>query len=220
MYLDLVKRMFKRSIGTSLYLFILAVSLFGLSLYDIVKLGNAVILPSNSYIFALTIDDPVALAMALSTLAVSLFIDDRNSGLLEYILASGYTKEKTITNYVITMIIPSVILEGAESLVLALLINNITYFPLMLVNSLGLTWLTFSLTSYINYLQRTPTSSRITLGSYIGLTLLLFYIFVLPHFMKSADLIITVLGLSMFISSVFFIVFITRYMKPEKLLPP
>ncbi|MBB5255048.1 hypothetical protein D1869_05795 [Sulfurisphaera ohwakuensis] len=120
---------------------------------------------------------PSLFGIMFSSLAVGLFIDDRQNGLLEFLVAEGFKPEKIFYIYAVSYLLVSVPIDALISGILGVFIHNLAYFVILLTNSIGISWIVVPVSMYFAYLQRVTGSSRSLLGTYIGVGLLFVLIY-------------------------------------------
>lgn len=208
----LIKRMIKRNIFyTSISLSIVGV----MTGIDINTLSKIIQVSPN--ILSITIITPAIYALLFSNLTSLLFVDDRRSGLLEYLLSTGYTAKSLFLSYILAYAIITLPVIFIISIIYLLLLKSAYYFAITLLSSLGISLLPVSLSLYITYFQKVSPSGRATSGSFVAIALLIIYI-LLPTYTTDVKLWTTILSIITFSASLLLINLFAILIKPEKLI--
>ena len=167
-YATFIKRMVNRSRAVTAFFLALSIATLVLDLHNIpeIKIVTPIILTTS-------LISPSLFGIMFSSLAVGLFADDRQSGLLEFLVAEGLKPEKIFYIYTVSYLLVSVPIDAIISGILGFFIHNLTYFVILLTNSIGISWIVVPISVYFAYLQRVTGSSRSPLGTFIGFGLLL-----------------------------------------------
>ena len=211
-----LKRMIKRSYSTTIYFLVASIILLIINIYEIVKIK--IILP---FILISLLMSPSFFGIMFSSLTVSLFIDDRQNGLLEFFIAEGIKPRKIYYEYVLAFLLISIPITVIVSVILGLLVSNLYYMILILINSIGISWMIIPPSLYLSYLQKIAGSSRSPLGTYIGFTILLSYIYS-GTIIKSAIGIQNLMlyaGITILLIAILLTIVIGYTIKSEKLIP-
>jgi len=211
-----LKRMIKRSYSTTIYFLIASIILLIINIYEIVTIK--IILP---FILISLLMSPSFFGIMFSSLTVSLFIDDRQNGLLEFFIAEGIKPRKIYYEYVLAFLLISIPITVIVSVILGLLVSNLYYMILILINSIGISWMIIPPSLYLSYLQKIAGSSRSPLGTYIGFTILLSYIYS-GTIIKSAIGIQNLMlyaGITILLIAILLTIVIGYTIKSEKLIP-
>ena len=211
-----LKRMIKRSYSTTIYFLVASIILLIINIYEIVTIK--IILP---FILISLLMSPSFFGIMLSSLTVSLFIDDRQNGLLEFFIAEGIKPRKIYYEYVLAFLLISIPITVIVSVILGLLVSNLYYMILILINSIGISWMIIPPSLYLSYLQKIAGSSRSPLGTYIGFTILLSYIYS-GTIIKSAIGIQNLMlyaGITILLIAILLTIVIGYTIKSEKLIP-
>jgi len=211
-----LKRMIKRSYSTTIYFLIASIILLIIDIYEIVTIK--IILP---FILISLLMSPSIFGIMFSSLTVSLFIDDRQNGLLEFFIAEGIKPRKIYYEYVLAFLLISIPITVIVSVILGLLVSNLYYMILILINSIGISWMIIPPSLYLSYLQKIAGSSRSPLGTYIGFTILLSYIYS-GTIIKSAIGIQNLMlyaGITILLIAILLTIVIGYTIKSEKLIP-
>jgi len=112
-----LKRMIKRSYSTTIYFLIASIILLIINIYEIVTIK--IILP---FILISLLMSPSFFGIMFSSLTVSLFIDDRQNGLLEFFIAEGIKPRKIYYEYVLAFLLISIPITVIVSVILGLLV--------------------------------------------------------------------------------------------------
>jgi len=208
--------MIKRSYSTTIYFLIASIILLIINIYEIVTIK--IILP---FILISLLMSPSFFGIMLSSLTVSLFIDDRQNGLLEFFIAEGIKPRKIYYEYVLAFLLISIPITVIVSVILGLLVSNLYYMILILINSIGISWVIIPPSLYLSYLQKIAGSSRSPLGTYIGFTILLSYIYS-GTIIKSAigiQNLMSYAGITILLIAILLTIVIGYTIKSEKLIP-
>jgi len=208
--------MIKRSYSTTIYFLVASIILLIINIYEIVKIK--IILP---FILISLLMSPSFFGIMFSSLTVSLFIDDRQNGLLEFFIAEGIKPRKIYYEYVLAFLLISIPITVIVSVILGLLVSNLYYMILILINSIGISWMIIPPSLYLSYLQKIAGSSRSPLGTYIGFTILLSYIYS-GTIIKSAIGIQNLMlyaGITILLIAILLTIVIGYTIKSEKLIP-
>jgi hypothetical protein len=208
--------MIKRSYSTTIYFLIASIILLIINIYEIVTIK--IILP---FILISLLMSPSFFGIMFSSLTVSLFIDDRQNGLLEFFIAEGIKPRKIYYEYVLAFLLISIPITVIVSVILGLLVSNLYYMILILINSIGISWMIIPPSLYLSYLQKIAGSSRSPLGTYIGFTILLSYIYS-GTIIKSAIGIQNLMlyaGITILLIAILLTIVIGYTIKSEKLIP-
>lgn len=211
-----LKRMIERSYSTTIYFLIASIILLIINIYEIVTIK--IILP---FILISLLMSPSFFGIMFSSLTVSLFIDDRQNGLLEFFIAEGIKPRKIYNEYVLAFLLISIPITVIVSVILGLLVSNLYYMILILINSIGISWMIIPPSLYLSYLQKIAGSSRSPLGTYIGFTILLSYIYS-GTIIKSAIGIQNLMlyaGITILLIAILLTIVIGYTIKSEKLIP-
>ena len=211
-----LKRMIKRSYSTTIYFLVASIILLIINIYEIVKIK--IILP---FILISLLMSPSFFGIMFSSLTVSLFIDDRQNGLLEFFIAEGIKPRKIYYEYVLAFLLISIPITVIVSVILGLLVSNLYYMILILINSIGISWMIIPPSLYLSYLQKIAGSSRSPLGTYIGFTILLSYIYS-GTIIKSAigiQNLMSYAGITILLIAILLTIVIGYTIKSEKLIP-
>ena len=211
-----LKRMIKRSYSTTIYFLVASIILLIINIYEIVTIK--IILP---FILISLLMSPSFFGIMFSSLTVSLFIDDRQNGLLEFFIAEGIKPRKIYYEYVLAFLLISIPITVIVSVILGLLVSNLYYMILILINSIGISWMIIPPSLYLSYLQKIAGSSRSPLGTYIGFTILLSYIYS-GTIIKSAIGIQNLMlyaGITILLIAILLTIVIGYTIKSEKLIP-
>jgi|GEM_PF-1868746 len=211
-----LKRMIKRSYSTTIYFLIASIILLIINIYEIVTIK--IILP---FILISLLMSPSFFGIMFSSLTVSLFIDDRQNGLLEFFIAEGIKPRKIYYEYVLAFLLISIPITVIVSVILGLLVSNLYYMILILINSIGISWMIIPPSLYLSYLQKIAGSSRSPLGTYIGFTILLSYIYS-GTIIKSAigiQNLMSYAGITILLIAILLTIVIGYTIKSEKLIP-
>ncbi|BAB66060.1 hypothetical protein [Sulfurisphaera tokodaii] len=171
-YTAFIKRMVNRSRAITIYFLVLSITALFLDLYDIFKIKIVTPIILSSFLIS-----PSLFGIMFSSLAVGLFTDDRQNGLLEFLVAEGFKPEKIFYIYTVSYLLVSVPIDILISYILGVFIHNLAYFVILLTNSIGISWIVVPVSMYFAYLQRVTGSSRSPLGTYIGVGLLFILIY-------------------------------------------
>ena len=211
-----LKRMIKRSYSTTIYFLIASIIFLIIDISEIVTIK--IILP---FILISLLMSPSFFGIMFSSLTVSLFIDDRQNGLLEFLIAEGVKPRKIYYEYVLAFLLISIPITVIVSVILGLLVRNLYYMILILINSIGISWVIIPPSLYLSYLQKTAGSSRSPLGTYIGFTILFSYIYS-GTIIKSAVGIQNLMlyaGITILLIAILLTIVIGYTIKSEKLIP-
>jgi len=211
-----LKRMIKRSYSTTIYFLVASIILLIINIYEIVTIK--IILP---FILISLLMSPSFFGIMFSSLTVSLFIDDRQNGLLEFFIAEGIKPRKIYYEYVLAFLLISIPITVIVSVILGLLVSNLYYMILILINSIGISWMIIPPSLYLSYLQKIAGSSRSPLGTYIGFTILLSYIYS-GTIIKSAigiQNLMSYAGITILLIAILLTIVIGYTIKSEKLIP-
>ena len=156
-----------------------------------------------------------------SSLAVGLFADDRQNGLLEFLVAEGFKPEKVFYIYTVSYLLVAVPIDAVISGVLGAFMHNLVYFVILLTNSIGISWIVVPVSMYFAYLQRATGTSRSPLGTYIGLGLLFLLIYSSSMITSEGELeeILLYSGIILLTIAVLLTVLIGKNFGSEKLIP-
>jgi hypothetical protein len=208
--------MIKRSYSTTIYFLVASIILLIINIYEIVTIK--IILP---FILISLLMSPSFFGIMFSSLTVSLFIDDRQNGLLEFFIAEGIKPRKIYYEYVLAFLLISIPITVIVSVILGLLVSNLYYMILILINSIGISWMIIPPSLYLSYLQKIAGSSRSPLGTYIGFTILLSYIYS-GTIIKSAigiQNLMSYAGITILLIAILLTIVIGYTIKSEKLIP-
>ena len=211
-----LKRMIKRSYSTTIYFLIASIIFLIIDISEIVTIK--IMLP---FILISLLMSPSLFGIMFSSLTVSLFIDDRQNGLLEFLIAEGVKPRKIYYEYVLAFLLISIPITVIVSVILGLLVSNLYYMILILINSIGISWMIIPPSLYLSYLQKIAGSSRSPLGTYIGFTILLSYVYS-GTIIKSAVGIQNLMlfaGITILLIAILLTIVIGYTIKSEKLIP-
>jgi hypothetical protein len=208
--------MIKRSYSTTIYFLIASIIFLIIDISEIVTIK--IMLP---FILISLLMSPSLFGIMFSSLTVSLFIDDRQNGLLEFLIAEGVKPRKIYCEYVLAFLLISIPITVIVSVILGLLVRNLYYMILILINSIGISWVIIPPSLYLSYLQKIAGSSRSPLGTYIGFIILLSYIYS-GTIIKSAigiQNLMSYAGITILLIAILLTIVIGYTIKSEKLIP-
>ncbi|AAY80111.1 hypothetical protein [Sulfolobus acidocaldarius] len=211
----LAKRASKRSLGTTFYLFTLSFIVFGLNIYFISRLSSQ----NPSFLSTATFPSLV-FVIAFISLIVTLLGDDRQSGLLEYLVAEGFTAQEVYYGYLLAYLSISLPVIIPVDLVLGLMERNVLYILIVVLASVGTLFLTYSISFSFTGLQRVTGSSRYPLAAYVALGISLLYLFsysIVGYKELLAFLLYLSTGLT--VSGISLLLVVGKLIDEEKLLP-
>ncbi len=107
------------------------------------------------------------------------------------------------------------------SVILGLLVNNFYYLILILINAMGISWISVPLSLYLTVLQRTSGSTRAPLGTYIGLMIYFIYIFSTTYIKTTTEILDLLLyvGVGLLTLAIVLTILLGNLVRTEKLLP-
>jgi len=212
----LLKRMVKRSYTTTIYFLIFSIVFLIIDIYLIITIKTLA-----PFILTSLLLSPSLFGIMFSSLTISLFIDDKQNGLLEFFIAEGIKPKKIYNEYVLAYLTITIPITSITSIVLGLLVNNLYYLLLILINAIGISGIIIPLSIYLSYLQRVTGSSRSPLGTYIGFSILFLYIYS-GTVVKSATEIqnlMLYLGITVLFIAILLTLLVGNVIKAEKLIP-
>ncbi|BDC18272.1 hypothetical protein [Acidianus sp. HS-5] len=214
-YTIFIKRMITRSRAITIYFLALAVSLLLLDIYYISQIKIITPIALSGFLTS-----PALFGIMFSSLAVGLFTDDRQNGLLEFFVAEGFSSEKIFYIYTSSYLLISVPIDAIISGILGIFIHNLLYFVILLVNSLGISWIVVPISMYFAYLQRVTGSSRSPLGTYIGVGLLFVLIYLSSIITSETELedILVYFGTALLVIAALLTILIGKNFSSEKII--
>ncbi|BBG23946.1 hypothetical protein [Sulfuracidifex tepidarius] len=212
--LTFLKRTVRRSKTTTVYLIAASAVMLLLNLYEIFRIREDAYFLLSSLVLS-----PSFFGITFSSLVISLFNDDRQSGLLEFLVSQGLSPAKLYVSYIYSFLLISIPTTIVVSALLGLLLNNLYYTLIILINAIGISWIVVPISLYISYFQANVGSSRSPLGTYIGYVILFSYIYLGVAVRSSAiSQAMLYVGVSTLILAIVLTFVLGRSIKPDKLI--
>ncbi|PSN98526.1 hypothetical protein B9Q05_12685 [Candidatus Marsarchaeota G2 archaeon ECH_B_1] len=203
------KRIIRRNSG---YLAFLIALIVLLTIYDIHNLHIVKTLP---HILGIYIATPMIFGVLYSSMVASVFIEDKSSGLLEFLMASGIDSKWLIDMYIISYLILAIPILTVISTLFSVSMGNPRFLIELESNALGTSLLIISPTLYVSSLQK--NAGRYPVSVYIGVAIMFIYLSLSNYkFMNTAPLYV---GILLVILSLALTLSLRKRQRPEHLLP-
>ncbi|WP_148692403.1 hypothetical protein [Acidianus manzaensis] len=205
----LLKRMFKRNrIYTSIALAIAIILLF----FDIYQFHA----PSSLSLTLFSLS-PILFTIIFSNLISLLFIDDRRSDLLEFLIAEGYSPKYLFSSYILAYLIIAIPFTAIISIIYLSIYHHLFYALIVFLIALGISWFSVPLSLYVSYFQRISPNGRSSVGSIIVLILFIIYL-QLPSITPRIILASLIMGSTTTVIALILTITLTMSIKPDKLI--
>ncbi|SRR5579875_569546 len=209
MFKTFSKRIIRKN---SWYLLFLVVLMVLLTVYDIHNLHVVKKLP---FVLGIYIATPMIFGILYSSLVASVFIEDKASGLLEFLMASGIDFKWLIDMYIISYLIIAFPTLTLISTLFSVLVEDSRLLVELESNAFGASLLIISLTLYVSSLQK--NAGRYPVSVYIGVAIMFAYFLLSNYkFMNTAPLYV---GTLLVVLSLALTLLLRGRLRPERMLP-